>query len=281
MWALEHGRDARARETRRASSRPVSSPSLRARSEAGAAARRQRATPRSFSARSSESPRASSSRRVAGRSVPHARRAGRRHAGGGACHPTWSMGPKITIDSATLANKGLEVIEAHFLFALPYDRIEVVVHPTSIVHGLVRFRGRGSDRTPRLPRHARADLVRADVSRTRRDAGAVTRSHRRHTRVLRTGRRDLSDACPRSRRRRAAGPIRVPTTLRTKRLSVRSSTAASASSTSAALVEEALGRVEGAPARDLDELREADRHARELVGGSMGVAAAISGSPCS
>src|SRR6476469_8819828 len=55
-------------------------------------------------------------------------------------HPTWSMGPKITIDSATLANKGLEVIEAHFLFGVPYDRIEVVVHPTSIVHGLVRFR---------------------------------------------------------------------------------------------------------------------------------------------
>jgi 1-deoxy-D-xylulose-5-phosphate reductoisomerase len=55
-------------------------------------------------------------------------------------HPTWSMGPKITIDSATLANKGLELIEAHFLFALPYDRIEVVVHPTSIVHALVRFR---------------------------------------------------------------------------------------------------------------------------------------------
>jgi 1-deoxy-D-xylulose-5-phosphate reductoisomerase len=55
-------------------------------------------------------------------------------------HPTWSMGPKITIDSATLANKGLELIEAHFLFGLPYDRIEVVVHPTSIVHALVRFR---------------------------------------------------------------------------------------------------------------------------------------------
>jgi 1-deoxy-D-xylulose-5-phosphate reductoisomerase len=55
-------------------------------------------------------------------------------------HPTWNMGAKITIDSATLANKGLEVIEAHFLFGLPYDRIEVVVHPTSIVHGLVRFR---------------------------------------------------------------------------------------------------------------------------------------------
>jgi 1-deoxy-D-xylulose-5-phosphate reductoisomerase len=55
-------------------------------------------------------------------------------------HPTWNMGPKVTVDSATLMNKGLELIEAHFLFDLPYDRIEVVVHPTSIVHALVRFR---------------------------------------------------------------------------------------------------------------------------------------------
>jgi 1-deoxy-D-xylulose-5-phosphate reductoisomerase len=55
-------------------------------------------------------------------------------------HPTWNMGPKITIDSATLANKGLELIEAHFLFGLPYERIEVVVHPSSVVHALVRFR---------------------------------------------------------------------------------------------------------------------------------------------
>jgi 1-deoxy-D-xylulose-5-phosphate reductoisomerase len=55
-------------------------------------------------------------------------------------HPTWTMGPKITVDSATLMNKGLELIEAHFLFGLPYDRIEVVVHPTSVVHALVRFR---------------------------------------------------------------------------------------------------------------------------------------------
>jgi 1-deoxy-D-xylulose-5-phosphate reductoisomerase len=55
-------------------------------------------------------------------------------------HPTWQMGPKVTVDSATLANKGLELIEAHFLFGVPYDRIEVVVHPTSIVHALVRFR---------------------------------------------------------------------------------------------------------------------------------------------
>jgi 1-deoxy-D-xylulose-5-phosphate reductoisomerase len=55
-------------------------------------------------------------------------------------HPTWRMGPKITIDSATLANKGLEVIEAHFLFGIPYERIEVAIQPTSIVHSLVRFR---------------------------------------------------------------------------------------------------------------------------------------------
>ena len=55
-------------------------------------------------------------------------------------HPTWSMGPKITIDSATLANKGLELIEAHYLFGLAYEHIEVVVHPTSVVHALVRLR---------------------------------------------------------------------------------------------------------------------------------------------
>ena len=54
-------------------------------------------------------------------------------------HPTWSMGRKITIDSATLANKALEVIEAHFLFGLDYDRIEVVVHPQSVIHSMVEF----------------------------------------------------------------------------------------------------------------------------------------------
>mgnify|MGYP001262311042 CR=1 FL=1 len=54
-------------------------------------------------------------------------------------HPTWSMGPKITIDSATLMNKGLELIEAHHLFALGSDQLDVVVHPQSIIHGLVEF----------------------------------------------------------------------------------------------------------------------------------------------
>ena len=54
-------------------------------------------------------------------------------------HPTWRMGRKITVDSATLANKALEVIEAHYLFKVPYDRIDVVVHPQSVVHSLVEF----------------------------------------------------------------------------------------------------------------------------------------------
>ena len=109
-------------------------------------------TRRSFSVHSSASRRASSSQRAAGRSAagratswPTSRRRRRLRIRRG------SMGPKITIDSATLANKGLEVIEAHFLFGLPYDCIEVVVHPTSIVHGLVRFRDGARSRTSAIP----------------------------------------------------------------------------------------------------------------------------------
>ena len=55
-------------------------------------------------------------------------------------HPTWHMGPKVTIDSATLVNKAYEVIEAHWLFDLPYAKVEAVIHPQSLVHALVRFR---------------------------------------------------------------------------------------------------------------------------------------------
>ncbi|HXR66953.1 MAG TPA: 1-deoxy-D-xylulose-5-phosphate reductoisomerase, partial [Ktedonobacteraceae bacterium] len=54
-------------------------------------------------------------------------------------HPTWRMGPKITIDSATLMNKALEVIEAHWLFDIPYEKIEVVVQPESIIHSMVEY----------------------------------------------------------------------------------------------------------------------------------------------
>ncbi|MEI6564020.1 MAG: 1-deoxy-D-xylulose-5-phosphate reductoisomerase [bacterium] len=54
-------------------------------------------------------------------------------------HPRWNMGPKVTVDSATLMNKGLEIMEAHWLFGIPYDRIDVVIHPESIIHSMVEF----------------------------------------------------------------------------------------------------------------------------------------------
>ncbi|EUA76445.1 1-deoxy-D-xylulose 5-phosphate reductoisomerase family protein [Mycobacterium xenopi 4042] len=57
----------------------------------------------------------------------------------GRAHPTWSMGPMNTLNSASLVNKGLELIETHLLFGVPYERIDVVVHPQSIVHSMVTF----------------------------------------------------------------------------------------------------------------------------------------------
>ena len=109
------------------------------------------------------------------------------------------MGPKITIDSATLANKGLEVIEAHFLFGLPYDRIEVVVHPTSIVHGVVRFRdgasiahlGYPDMRVPISYALTYPDRAATPVPRARPD--------RRPARVLRARPRDVPAARARAR----------------------------------------------------------------------------------
>jgi 1-deoxy-D-xylulose-5-phosphate reductoisomerase len=180
-------------------------------------------------------------------------------------HPTWSMGAKITIDSATLANKGLEVIEAHYLFGLPYDRIEVVVHPTSIVHGVVRFRDGASIA------HLGHPDMRVPISY------ALTYPDRAATPVPAL---DLTD-----------GPLEFfPPDLDTFRLLALAREAGERGGTYpcalnaanevavaaflegrigfldiAALVEEVLGRVDGAPAGDLDELREADRKARELT----------------
>ena len=67
-------------------------------------------------------------------------------------HPTWEMGGKITIDSATLMNKGLELIEAHHLFGVPYEQIDVVVHPQSIVHSLIHLNDGAVARAPRAIR---------------------------------------------------------------------------------------------------------------------------------
>jgi 1-deoxy-D-xylulose-5-phosphate reductoisomerase len=181
-------------------------------------------------------------------------------------HPTWSMGAKITIDSATLANKGLEVIEAHFLFGLPYERIEVVVQPTSIVHGVVRFRdgaaiahlGYPDMRVPisyalTYPARAATPLPALDLT-----AGPLeffepdTVTFRMLALAREAGERGGTYPCAFN----AANEVAVARFL----------DGAVGFLEIASLFEEVLERVEGAPARDLAELHEADRRARDLVG---------------
>ena len=129
--------------TRRASSRLASSRSRRGGEAEGASCRSTPSTRPPSSSSTAGRPRRStrsSSPLPAARSAVGRARARDVTPAEALAHPTWNMGPKITVDSATLMNKGLELIEAHFLFDLPYDRIEVVVHPTSVVHALVRLR---------------------------------------------------------------------------------------------------------------------------------------------
>jgi 1-deoxy-D-xylulose-5-phosphate reductoisomerase len=181
-------------------------------------------------------------------------------------HPTWSMGAKITIDSATLANKGLEVIEAHFLFGLPYDRIEVVVHPTSIVHGLVRFRDGASVAHLGYP-DMRVPIAYA-LSHPRRVATPVPALDLASASPLEFFEPDLETfpllALARAAGERggtfpcafnAANEVAVAAFLegRIGFLEI------------AGRVEEVLARVDGAAARDLAELYEADARARDLV----------------
>jgi 1-deoxy-D-xylulose-5-phosphate reductoisomerase len=181
-------------------------------------------------------------------------------------HPTWSMGAKITIDSATLANKGLEVIEAHFLFGLPYDRIDVVVHPTSIVHGLVRFRDGASIAHLGYP-DMRVPIAYA-LSHPRRVATPVPTLDLVSSSPLEFFEPDLETfpllALARAAGERggtfpcafnAANEVAVAAFLegRIGFLEI------------AGRVEEVLARVDGSAARDLAELHEADTRARDLV----------------
>jgi 1-deoxy-D-xylulose-5-phosphate reductoisomerase len=179
-------------------------------------------------------------------------------------HPTWRMGPKITVDSATLANKGLELIEAHFLFAVPYDRIEVVLQPTSIVHSLVRFRD-GSALA-----HLGYPDMRAPISY------ALTYPERAGTPLAPLDLTSLSlafeapdlETFPMLALAREAGEKRgtYPCVFNA------ANEAAVAAFLEgripfldiAALVADALGRADGTPARDLDELVEVDRAARAI-----------------
>ena len=78
-------------------------------------------------------------------------------------HPTWRMGPKITIDSATLVNKAFEVIEAKWLYRLPYSKIDAVIHPQSVVHSLVEFADGSVQGAARAARHAPPDPVRPHI----------------------------------------------------------------------------------------------------------------------
>jgi 1-deoxy-D-xylulose-5-phosphate reductoisomerase len=180
-------------------------------------------------------------------------------------HPTWNMGPKISVDSATLANKGLELIEAHWLFELPYHRIEVVVHPTSVVHALARFRdgallahvGLPDMRVPisyalTYPDRAatpvpQLDLVGLDLSFEAPDLDAFPLLALART----CGERGGTAPCAFN----AANEVAVEAFLagRIGFLEI------------AAIVEETLSRVDDAAARDIDDLMAADAEARRLA----------------
>jgi 1-deoxy-D-xylulose-5-phosphate reductoisomerase len=181
-------------------------------------------------------------------------------------HPTWRMGPKITVDSATLANKGLELIEAHFLFGLEYERIEVVLQPTSVVHALVRFRdgavlahlGYPDMRVPisfalTYPERAATPIPALDLSR-----GLVLEFEPPDLETFpllalarRAGERGGTYPCAFN----AANEVAVAAFLagRLPFLGI------------AATVEETLAETDGSPARDLADLVDADAAARRLA----------------
>jgi 1-deoxy-D-xylulose-5-phosphate reductoisomerase len=188
-------------------------------------------------------------------------------------HPTWSMGPKITVDSATLANKGLELIEAHFLFDLPYERIEVVVHPASVVHAFVRFRDGAA------LAHLGYPDMRVPIS------FAVTFPERRATPI-----RSLDFSAGLTLEFEPPDPERFPLLPLARHAGERGGTYPCAFNAAnevavaafldgrigfldiAALVEDALERVDGTPARNLSELTEADGDARRLASGRLAAA---------
>jgi 1-deoxy-D-xylulose-5-phosphate reductoisomerase len=181
-------------------------------------------------------------------------------------HPTWNMGPKITIDSATLANKGLELIEAHFLFGLNYNQIEVVIHPTSTVHALVRFRdgaalahlGYPDMRVPisfalTYPERADTAVPELDLARgvTLEFSAPDLDTFPLLDLARKAGEQGGTYPCAFN----AANEVAVAAFLdgRLPFLAI------------AETVEETLSAVDGAPARDLGELDEADAKARRLA----------------
>ena len=160
----------------------------------GGAPRRHRSCRSTASIRPSSRPwRARTSRRSSGSSSPP--RAARSATGApsnwpratpeqAVAHPNWSMGQRITIDSARLFNKALELIETKEFFGVAPDRIEVLVHPQSIVHALVGFRDGGADGASRPARHAPCHRLRAELARAPRrcrSSGSISRGSGRST----------------------------------------------------------------------------------------------------
>ncbi|MDX6486325.1 MAG: 1-deoxy-D-xylulose-5-phosphate reductoisomerase [Gaiellaceae bacterium] len=180
-------------------------------------------------------------------------------------HPTWRMGPKVTVDSATLANKGLELIEAHFLFGIPSARIDVVLQPTSIVHSLVRFRdgaalahlGYPDMRVPisyalTYPERAATPLPPLDLTSLTLEFEAPDVETFPMLALARdAGERGGSYPCVFN----AANEVAVAAFLagRLPFLGI------------ADVVADALGRSDGSPARDVDDLVEVDRTTRALA----------------
>jgi 1-deoxy-D-xylulose-5-phosphate reductoisomerase len=187
-------------------------------------------------------------------------------------HPTWRMGPKITVDSATLANKGLELIEAHFLFGIGYERIEVVLQPTSIVHSLVRFRdgaalahlGYPDMRVPisyalTYPERAATPLPPLDLTSLTLDFEAPDPTTFPLLPLAReAGEMGGSYPCAYN----AANEVAVAAFLagRLPFLAI------------AEVVADTLARADGAPPRDVEDLIEADREARRLAEQGLPVA---------
>jgi 1-deoxy-D-xylulose-5-phosphate reductoisomerase len=185
-------------------------------------------------------------------------------------HPTWSMGPKITIDSATLANKGLELIEAHYLFGFEYERIQVVVHPSSVVHAVVRFRDGAA------LAHLGYPDMRVPIS------FALTYPRRKATAVA-----GLDFTAGMTLEFEPPDPERFPLLQLAREAGERGGTYPCAFNAAnevavaafldrrigfleiAPLVEDALAGIDGAAARDLSELLEADAEARRLAGARL------------
>jgi 1-deoxy-D-xylulose-5-phosphate reductoisomerase len=185
-------------------------------------------------------------------------------------HPTWSMGDKITIDSATLMNKGLEVIEAHHLFGLPYERIDVIVHPQSIVHAMISLcdgavlahLGCPDMRVPIA--YALHHPDRADLAVARLDLAAVG--------SLTFEAPDL-DAFPALRLAREAAVAggTAPCVLNgSNEVAVRAFLDGRIAFTRIAeVIEEALSQLGSEPLREFDVLFDADRRAREIAAGAL------------